>query len=120
MCVPALVFHIKSHLGSGAGSRAHVAKGAHQPYLRPWPRCSTFAELFSHFGHILDGPACYRLGDVEIFFLQVGSVLEASVASVKPYGIFVKLKGYRANGLVHLSQVRGACLLSMHDACPVC
>ncbi|BDA46039.1 probable nucleolar protein of 40 kDa [Coccomyxa sp. Obi] len=36
---------------------------------------------------------------------EVGSVLQAMVASVKPYGIFVRLKGFRANGLVHLSQI---------------
>lgn len=38
--------------------------------------------------------------------MQVGSVLQAIVASVKPYGIFVRLRGFRANGLVHLSQVK--------------
>ena len=37
--------------------------------------------------------------------VQVGQVLEAMVATVKPFGIFVRLKGFRANGLVHLSQV---------------
>lgn len=40
----------------------------------------------------------------------MGSVLEAAVASVKPFGLFVRLKGYRANGLVHLSQVGLGCL----------
>ncbi len=36
------------------------------------------------------------------------------MASVKPFGLFVRLKGYRANGLVHLSQVWGTdVLLSM-------
>ena len=39
-------------------------------------------------------------------FKQVGSILEAVVATVKPFGLFVRLKGFRANGLVHLSQVR--------------
>ena len=39
-------------------------------------------------------------------FGQVGSILEAMVATVKPFGLFVRLKGFRANGLVHLSQVR--------------
>ena len=69
----------------------------------------------------MDGPVCYQPVDLEDRFLQVGSVLEASVASVKPYGIFVKLKGFRANGLVHLSQVRGpSCPLSMHVATTVC
>ncbi|CAL5227873.1 g10913 [Coccomyxa viridis] len=36
---------------------------------------------------------------------EVGQILEAMVATVKPFGIFVRLKGFRANGLVHLSQV---------------
>lgn len=40
-----------------------------------------------------------------LFRAQVGSILEAMVATVKPFGLFVRLKGYRANGLVHLSQV---------------
>ena len=40
-----------------------------------------------------------------ISWAQVGSILEAMVATVKPFGLFVRLKGYRANGLVHLSQV---------------
>jgi predicted RNA-binding protein with RPS1 domain len=44
--------------------------------------------------------------------VQVGSVIQASVASVKPYGIFVRLKGFRANGLVHLSQVHS---IELHD-----
>ena len=42
---------------------------------------------------------------MRMYFAQVGSVLEAMVATVKPFGMFVRLKGYRANGLVHLSQV---------------
>ena len=62
-------------------------------------------------------PAClpsfhapHRLPDFQIGHLptmQVGSILEASVASHKPFGIFVRLKGYQANGLVHLSQASG-------------
>ncbi len=37
---------------------------------------------------------------------QVGAVLRGTVSSVKPYGLFVRLEGFRANALVHLSQVR--------------
>lgn len=40
-----------------------------------------------------------------LFRAQVGSILAAMVDTVKPFGLFVRLKGYRANGLVHLSQV---------------
>lgn len=36
---------------------------------------------------------------------EVGSIHQASVRSVKPFGLFVQLPGFRANGLVHLSQV---------------
>ena len=36
---------------------------------------------------------------------QVGAVLRGAVSSVKPYGLFVRLDGFRANALVHLSQV---------------
>ncbi|KAK9817647.1 hypothetical protein WJX72_000130 [[Myrmecia] bisecta] len=35
----------------------------------------------------------------------VGSIQHATVASVKPYGVFVKMDGFKANGLVHSSQV---------------
>ena len=37
---------------------------------------------------------------------QVGAVVRGTVASVKPYGIFVRMEGFRANALVHLSQVQ--------------
>lgn len=36
---------------------------------------------------------------------EVGSILRASVASVQAYGVFVRLPGFRKNGLVHSSQV---------------
>ena len=43
--------------------------------------------------------------------IQVGAILQGCVASVKPYGLFVRLDGFRANGLVHSSQV-GICWLN--------
>lgn len=36
----------------------------------------------------------------------MGSVHRATVARVQPYGLFVRLEGYRKNGLVHAFQVR--------------
>lgn len=33
-------------------------------------------------------------------------MVRGTVASVKPYGIFVRMEGFRANALVHLSQVQ--------------
>ncbi len=48
---------------------------------------------------------------------QVNTVVQASVASVKPYGIFVRLKGFRANGLVHLSQVGAITVHSVLGSC---
>lgn len=48
---------------------------------------------------------------------QVGAVLRGTVASVKPYGIFVRLEGFRANALVHLSQASAlGCHLSVYAA----
>ena len=36
----------------------------------------------------------------------IGSVHKASVMSIKPFGVFVAMEGFRSNGLVHLTQVR--------------
>ena len=47
--------------------------------------------------------------------IQVGAILQGCVASVKPYGLFVRLDGFRANGLVHSSQV-GICWLNRDAA----
>lgn len=35
----------------------------------------------------------------------IGSVHKASVMSIKPFGVFVAMEGFRSNGLVHLTQV---------------
>lgn len=37
---------------------------------------------------------------------QVGSIHEATVERVQPYGAFVRLAGFRKFGLVHARQVR--------------
>lgn len=37
----------------------------------------------------------------------MGSIHYAAVQSVRPFGVFVKLDGYRKFGLVHVSQVCG-------------
>ena len=36
---------------------------------------------------------------------ELNSVHRAEVASIKPFGVFVRMQGYRTNGLVHVSQV---------------
>lgn len=36
---------------------------------------------------------------------NLGSVQRASIRSVKPFGVFVQMEGFRSNALVHLSQV---------------
>lgn len=36
----------------------------------------------------------------------VGSIQQGAVRTVKPFGVFVQLKGYRKHVLVHHSQVR--------------
>lgn len=49
---------------------------------------------------------------------QVGAVVRGTVASVKPYGIFVRMEGFRANALVHLSQVQmPRCPVERHLSC---
>lgn len=35
----------------------------------------------------------------------MGSIQKASIRSIKPYGVFVQMEGFRSNALVHLSQV---------------
>lgn len=35
----------------------------------------------------------------------LGSIHRANVATIKPFGVFVRIQGFRINGLVHLSQV---------------
>lgn len=35
---------------------------------------------------------------------ELGSIHRASVASLRPFGAFVRIEGYRSNGLVHFSQ----------------
>jgi hypothetical protein len=37
---------------------------------------------------------------------EVGTVHRATVATVKPFGVFVRIQGFRSNGLVHFTQVR--------------
>ena len=36
---------------------------------------------------------------------RLGSIHRATVASLRPFGAFVRLDGYRSNGLVHVFQV---------------
>lgn len=36
---------------------------------------------------------------------ELGSIQRASIRSIKPYGVFVQMEGFRSNALVHLSQV---------------
>lgn len=36
---------------------------------------------------------------------EIGSVHKARILSIRPFGAFVQIEGYRANGLVHVSQV---------------
>lgn len=45
-----------------------------------------------------DGPVSYEPPELD-------SVHKATIASLRPFGAFVRLEGYRANGLVHVSQV---------------
>ena len=36
---------------------------------------------------------------------ELGSIQRASIRSIKAYGVFVQMEGFRSNALVHLSQV---------------
>ena len=36
---------------------------------------------------------------------ELGSVQKATIRSIKPYGVFVQMEGFRSNALVHLLQV---------------
>jgi hypothetical protein len=36
---------------------------------------------------------------------EVGSIHRATVAAIKPFGVFVRIQGFRSNGLVHFTQV---------------
>ena len=52
-------------------------------------------------------------------WLQVNSIHDAVVERVQPYGIFVRLRGFRKFGLVHSSQVFFVDrhrMLATHDA----
>lgn len=48
------------------------------------------------------------------------SLLPAAVQQVRPFGVFVKLDGYRKYGLVHFSQVGGlpGCVAARCRPCP--
>lgn len=35
----------------------------------------------------------------------LGSIHRANVATIKPFGVFVRIHGFRSNGLVHFTQV---------------
>ena len=51
--------------------------------------------------------------------MQVHSIHDAVVERVQPYGIFVRLRGFRKFGLVHSSQVFFVDrhrMFAMHDA----
>ena len=52
---------------------------------------------------------------------EIGSIQRASVRSIKPYGVFVQMEGFRSNALVHLSQVpsarSAAVQSSLHTLC---
>lgn len=37
---------------------------------------------------------------------ELGSVHRATIASLRPFGAFVRLEGFRSNGLIHFSQAR--------------
>lgn len=51
---------------------------------------------------------------------ELGSIQKASIRSIKPYGVFVQMEGFRSNALVHLSQVpqcrSGNLLFAFHIA----
>lgn len=49
-------------------------------------------------------PGAFR-GPVSDVPPDLGSVQRASIRSIKPYGVFVQMEGFRSNALVHLSQV---------------
>jgi len=53
--------------------------------------------------------------DVSGFPPQLGSVHRATVQSVRPFGIFVRLEGYSRDGLVHCSQVSEDIELARED-----
>ena len=45
----------------------------------------------------------------------VGSIHHATVVSMKPFGLFVELQGFRRNGLVHNSQISEDVIFSRED-----
>ena len=45
---------------------------------------------------------------------ELGSIQRASIRSIKPYGVFVQMEGFRSNALVHLSQVPTARSEALH------
>ncbi|DBA79854.1 TPA: hypothetical protein ACH3X2_007690 [Trebouxia sp. C0005] len=47
---------------------------------------------------------------------DIGSVQRASIRSIKPYGVFVQMEGFRSNALVHLSQVADGMDIGKEDS----
>ena len=45
----------------------------------------------------------------------MGSIYHATVVSVRPFGLFVELPGFRRNGLVHNSQISEEISFSRED-----
>ena len=67
-------------------------------------------------------PGAFR-GPVSDHPPELGSIQRASIRSIKPYGVFVQMEGFRSNALVHLSQVpiaRSAAWLSLVHVCVTC
>lgn len=62
-------------------------------------------------GALLRGPAGGGSDEAP----DLGSIHRATVAEVRPFGIFVRLPGFRRNGLVHSSQVSEHMGLSRED-----
>ncbi len=79
----------------------------HNVVQQTWLLCNQAAVQDGCFLHETQSVMQQKGGQLKLIisWAQVGSILEAMVATVKPFGLFVRLKGYRANGLVHLSQV---------------
>ncbi|KAL3145372.1 hypothetical protein ABBQ38_001624 [Trebouxia sp. C0009 RCD-2024] len=62
------------------------------------------------------GPPGGFSGPVSDYPPELGSIQRASIRSIKPYGVFVQMEGFRSNALVHLSQVADGMEIGKEDS----
>ena len=74
--------------------------------LRPWTRAAPSGESSGGRGDaaaMCDGTG---VGEPVVALPAAGTIGEAKVLSIKPYGAFVEYVGCAVHGLVHISQLR--------------